>query len=142
MRTYREQKARADVPFLPAAKVSGVVSARSRSGDSLIAPCIRGGEPFSAVERYLRPPDGCRTRGEVLVGETEFARTMSVSRAEFTRKASACRARAEEVRAVADDMHNLGARLAMLQLAETYESVARHLEANHIGTDSAESPAG
>ena len=67
---------------------------------------------------------------------------MFVSHDEFTRKARAFRARADEVRAVAEDMHNPGARLAMLQLAETYESVARHLEANHIGTDSAESPTG
>jgi hypothetical protein len=61
---------------------------------------------------------------------------MSVSRADLTRKASAFRARAEEVRAVAEDMHNPGARLAMLQLAETYESVARHLEATHVLDDS------
>ena len=67
---------------------------------------------------------------------------MLVSRDEFASKARAFRARAEEVRAVAEDMRNPGARLAMLQLAETYESVARHLEANHIRDASAESQAG
>jgi hypothetical protein len=66
---------------------------------------------------------------------------MSVSRDDLTRKAHAFRARAAEVRAVADDMRNPGARLAMLQLAETYESVAKHLEATHVLDDSPESRA-
>lgn len=60
---------------------------------------------------------------------------MSVTREEFTRRAHAFRVRAEEVRAVAEDMRNAGARLAMLQLAETYESVAKHLEATHVIDD-------
>ena len=62
---------------------------------------------------------------------------MSVSRDELARKANAFRVRAGEVRAVAEDMRNAGARLAMLQLADTYESVARHLEATHVLDDSA-----
>lgn len=57
---------------------------------------------------------------------------MFASRDELVRKAQAFRARAEEVRAVAEDMRSPGARLTMLQLAETYESVARHLEAMHV----------
>ena len=69
-------------------------------------------------------------------------RIVFASRDELTRKAHAFRARAEEVRAVADDMRSPGARLAMLQLAETYESVARHLEATHVLDDAAESQAG
>lgn len=67
---------------------------------------------------------------------------MSVTRDELVRKSSAFRARAEEVRAVAENMRNPGARLAMLQLAETYESVARHLQATHVLDDAAESQAG
>jgi|GEM_PF-6210745 len=66
---------------------------------------------------------------------------MSVNRAELVSRARAFRARAVEVRAVAEEMRNAGARLAMLQLAETYESVARHLEATHLFDDSAESAA-
>jgi hypothetical protein len=66
---------------------------------------------------------------------------MSITRGELARKAHAFRVRAEEVRAVADDMRNAGARLAMLQLAETYESVARHLEATHILDDAVEGKA-
>lgn len=65
-----------------------------------------------------------------------------VSRDELARKAHAFRVRAEEVRAVAEDMRSPGARLAMLQLAETYESVARHLEARHVLDGVAESQAG
>jgi len=67
---------------------------------------------------------------------------MSVTRDELASKARAFRARAAEVRAVAEDMRNPGSRLAMLQLAETYESVARHLETTHLLDDSAESQAG
>jgi hypothetical protein len=67
---------------------------------------------------------------------------VSVTRDEFDSKARAFRARAEEVRAVADEMRSPGARLAMLQLAETYESVARHLETTHLLDDAAESQAG
>jgi hypothetical protein len=67
---------------------------------------------------------------------------MPVSRDDLESKARAFRARAEEVRAVADEMHNPGARLAMLQLAETYESVAKHLEATHVVDDSTESQVG
>lgn len=64
------------------------------------------------------------------------------NREEHVRKARAFRARADEVRAVAEDMRNAGARLAMLQLAETYESVARHLEMTHRLDGAAESQAG
>lgn len=62
---------------------------------------------------------------------------MSVARDELISKANAFRARAEEVRAVAEDMRNPGAQLAMLQLADTYESVARHLEGTHVRDDRA-----
>jgi hypothetical protein len=64
------------------------------------------------------------------------------NRDEFVGKARAFRARADEIRAVAEDMRNAGARLAMLQLAETYESVARHLETTHRFDGAAESQAG
>lgn len=74
-------------------------------------------------------------------GQTEF-RVTSVTREELARKARAFRVRAEEVRAVAEDMRNPGARLAMLQLAETYESAARHLEATHVVDGAAQSEAG
>ena len=67
---------------------------------------------------------------------------MFTSRDELVRKAQAFRARAEEVRAVAEDMRSPGARLTMLQLAETYESVARHLEATHVLDGPAQSQAG
>jgi hypothetical protein len=67
---------------------------------------------------------------------------MSVTREELVRKANAFRVRAGEVRAVAENMRNAGARLAMLQLAETYESVARHLEATHLLDNSPETQAG
>lgn len=67
---------------------------------------------------------------------------MSDNRDELAGKARAFRARADEVRAVAEDMRNPGARLAMLQLADTYESVARHLEMTHRLDGAAESQAG
>jgi hypothetical protein len=67
---------------------------------------------------------------------------MVPSRDDFVRKAQGFRRRAEEVRAVAEEMRSPGARLAMLQLAETYESVARHLEATHLPGDAAETRAG
>jgi hypothetical protein len=63
---------------------------------------------------------------------------MFVSRDEFVRKARAFRARADEVRAAAEEMRNPSARLAMLQIAERYEIAARHLEASHVGDDPAE----
>lgn len=67
---------------------------------------------------------------------------MSVTREELVHKANVFRVRAEEVRSVAKGMRNAGARLAMLQLAETYESVARHLEATQLLDHSPESQAG
>lgn len=75
-------------------------------------------------------------------GQAELSRTMSVTRDELVRKAQAFRLRAEEVRAVAEEMRGASARLAMFQLAETYESVARHLEATHVLDGSVQSQAG
>lgn len=43
------------------------------------------------------------------------------------RKAAALLARAEEVRAAGDNMHDGGAREAMYRLAESYEKVARNI---------------
>ena len=67
---------------------------------------------------------------------------MSVTREELASKAQIFRVRADEVRPVAESMRNAGARLAMLQLAETYESVATHLAATRIVDHSPESQAG
>lgn len=67
---------------------------------------------------------------------------MAENRDELVRKARTFRARAEEVRTVAETMRNAGARLAMLQLAETHESVARHLETTHRLDGAVESQAG
>jgi flagellar biosynthesis/type III secretory pathway chaperone len=57
---------------------------------------------------------------------------MTAIRPDLGRKIDAFRARAEEVRAVLENMHDPGARITMLRLAETYEKVARHLEDLHV----------
>jgi hypothetical protein len=62
---------------------------------------------------------------------------MTVARPDLDRKIAAFRARAEEVRTVLEGMHDPGARIAMLRLAETYEKVARHLEGLHVLDESA-----
>lgn len=57
---------------------------------------------------------------------------MTVTRPEIDRKIAAFRARADEIRAVLEDMHDPDARHTMSRLAETYEKAARHLKDLHI----------
>jgi hypothetical protein len=60
---------------------------------------------------------------------------MSATGEALRRRIADFRNRAEEVRVAAEDMRDPGARIAMFRLAETYEKVARHLEAAHVVND-------
>jgi hypothetical protein len=67
---------------------------------------------------------------------------MALEAADFERRIRCLHGLAEEVRTIADAMHDLKSRRSMLMIAASYERMAKHLEqaAEHLSLPMTRSP--